>query len=137
MKDELEDIQPQETIPPLPKNISDMFDLFFELKEDAPFWEQFDTLTNAIAAYRVYLLKRHRTTGKKVTDAEEVFLYDCNEQHKHIEKMMMSAKKLGRLAGTVNENHDKNLLGKIIKMKGSVGDIVTTVPIIKKEAPNA
>lgn len=133
MKDDLQQIQPEEKIPPLPKDISDLFDLFFDLKPDAPFWEQFDHLTNAIAAYRVYLLKRHRTSGKKITDAEEVFLFDCNEQHKHIEKMMMSAKKLGRLTpNTVNPEMDGDILAKIVKMKGTSGEIVTTVPVSKK-----
>lgn len=128
-KDELEEIeQPVETLPPLTPAISDMFDLFFNLDETAPFWQQFDYLTNAISAYRIYLLKRHRTTGKKVTAAEECFLMDCNDQHKHLEKMMMSAKKLGRLNGTVNPNMESDLLAKIIKMKGSMGEIVTNVP---------
>lgn len=133
-KDDLEQIQPQETPPPLPPHISDMFDLFFDLDESAPFWEQFDHLTNAIAAYRVYLLRRHRTTGKKIIDAEELFLFDCNEQHKHLEKLMMSAKKLGRLSpDTVNPNMDSDLLARVVKMKGTVSDIVATVPQIKKE----
>lgn len=39
-------------------------------------------------------------------------------------------------ASSVNQNYGDDLLGKIIRMKSTTGDIVTTVPVVKKEAGN-
>lgn len=127
-----EQIQPEETPPQLPDYINDAFDAFFELDPNASMLDRFDALSHAIVAYRFYLLDRHRRTGKKKIDAEEVFLFDCNEQFKHIEKILISAKKMGRIHNAVNDNYETGLLAKIVKMKGSMGDIVTTVPTHKK-----
>lgn len=132
-KDDLEQIpQPEETPPKLPDYINDAFDAFFDLDPAATMLDRFDALSHAIVAYRFYLLDRHRRTGKKKVDAEEIFLFDCNEQFKHIEKILLAAKRMGRIQNAVGDDYDKGLLAKIIKMKGSVGDIVRTVPVNKK-----
>jgi hypothetical protein len=120
--------------PELTEDINMAFDDFFNLSSDATMFERFDALSHAIVAYRFHLLNRHRVTGKKRIDAEDVFLFDCNEQLKHIEKIIVSAKKLGRMSpASINHNYEGDLLAKIIRMKNSVGDIVTNVPLIKKE----
>lgn len=132
-KDDLEQIQPEETAPELPPEIHSAFDAFFELGPDANMLDRFDALSHAIIAFRFYLLDRHRRTGKKKIEADEIFLYDCNEQLKQIEKVLVSAKKLGRLPqATMNEDFGRSLLGKIVTMKGSMSDIVRNVPTHKK-----
>lgn len=116
----------------LPQDINDVFDSFFELDPAANMFDRFDALSHALIAFRFYLLDRHRKSGKPRITAEEVFLFDCQEQLREIEKVIMSAKKLGRL-GIPNENYSDDLLAKIVKMKGAVGNIVRNVPIAKTE----
>lgn len=127
-----EQIQPEEKPPKLPADLNDAFDAFFNLEPDANMLDRFDALSHAIIAFRFYLLDRHRKTGRKAYDSEELFLFDCNEQLKHIEKVIMSAKKLGRLQPSRTPDYGASLLGKIVEMKGSMGEIVTTVPTHKK-----
>lgn len=126
-----------EKAPELTEDINKAFDDFFNLSMESSYFEKYDALCHAIVAYRFHLLNRHRVTGKKRIDAEDVFLFDCNEQLRHIEKIISSAKKNGRMpASSVNQNYGDDLLGKIIRMKSTTGDIVTTVPVVKKEAGN-
>lgn len=130
--------QPQEKLPDLPKELNDAFDAFFHIDPSATMMDRFDALAHAIIAFRFHLLDRHRRTGKKKVNEEEVFLFECNEQLKAMEKVILSAKKLGRLVESKPpEQFESGLLGKIISMKGSVGDIVQKVPVEKKEVPGA
>lgn len=131
-KKEDEQIQPEEVIPKLPEEINNAFDAFFDLDPSVTMLDRFDALSHAIIAFRFYILDRHRRTGKKMVNAEELFLIDCNIQLKEMEKVLMSAKKLGRLHTPKNDNYDGNLVAKIVQMKGSLGEIVTTVPTHKK-----
>lgn len=125
--------QPPGKPPKLPKEVNDAFDAFFDLGSDATILERFDALLYSIMSFRMYLLERQRKTGKKKVDEEELFLFECNEQFKHIEKMLISAKRFGRLPVNVapTQQYNSDILAKVVKMKGSMGDIVTNVPIKK------
>lgn len=130
------EILTDEKAPELTPEINRAFDEFFDLDADASMYERFDRLSHAIVAYRFHLLNRHRVAGKKRISEEDVFLFDCQEQLKHIEKIITSAKRLGRIPdNSVNMNYGADMLARIVKMKNTVGSIVTTVPVKKKEAP--
>jgi len=124
-KDEVEDIpQPKEVAPELPPQISQAFDVFFDMDSDDDMWRRFDKLSLAIVEYRMYLLNRHRVTGKKRIDEEDVFLFDCNEQLKHIEKILMSAKKLGRTSSQPSDAWEDKQWLKRVKDSNTMGSIV-------------
>lgn len=136
-KKEFEQEQPEYTPPPVPQYINDAFDAMFNVGDNATMEQRFDSLAQAIVTFRFYLLDRHRRTGRKKVDEEELFLFECNEQFKHIERVFAAMKKHGRIANIPNDQFDEQLLGKIINMKGTIGEIVTTVPVVKKEVPGA
>lgn len=131
-KKEIEQEQPEYTPPPVPQYINDAFDAMFEVGDSATMEQRFDALMQAIVTFRFYLLDRHRRTGKKKVSEEELFLFECNEQFKYIERVFAAAKKHGRIANIPNEGFDRQLLAKIVKIKSGVGEIVTTVPVTKK-----
>lgn len=131
------EIPGDEKAPELTEDINKAFDDFFNISSDASMYERFDALSHAVVAYRFHLLDRHRKTGKQRINEEDVFLFDCNEQLKAIEKIIISAKRLGRVpASSVNPSYEGDLLAKIIRMRGTVGSIVTNVPVAKKEVSN-
>ena len=123
-KKEFEQEQPEYTPPPVPQYINDAFDAMFEVGDSATMEQRFDALMQAIVTFRFYLLDRHRRTGKKKVSEEEIFLYECNEQFKYIERVFAAAKKHGRITNIPNDQFDQDLRAKVIKMKGSIADIV-------------
>lgn len=133
VKKEIEEQAP----PPVPSYVNAAFDAMFDITDTATMEDRFDALMQAIVTYRFYLLDRHRRTGIKKVSEEEIFLFECQEQLKHIERVFAIAKKHGRIANKPNDSFNEDLLAKIIKMKGTTGEIVTTVPIIKKEGSGA
>lgn len=125
-KNEDEQIQPEsQDIPPkLPKALSEAFDAYFDENSGADMWQRFDMLSRAIVEYRSYLLNRHRLTGKKRLDTEDLFLFDCNEQLKHIEKILMTAKKLGRIGAPPSDGWEDREWLKRVKESTTTGSIV-------------
>lgn len=124
MKDELEDIPSVDVAPKLPKALNDAFDAYFDENSGADMWQRFDMLSRAIVEYRSFLLNRHRKTGKKRLDEEDLFLFDCNEQLKHIEKVLMSAKKLGRIGAPPSDGWEDKSWLKRVKESSTIGPIV-------------
>jgi hypothetical protein len=123
MKEEQE-IPSADVAPKLPKALNDAFDAYFDENSNADMWQRFDMLSRAIVEYRSFLLNRHRKTGKKRLDEEDLFLFDCNEQLKHIEKILMTAKKLGRIGAPPSDGWEDKEWLKRVKESTTMGSIV-------------
>lgn len=124
MQNEEQIPEPQDIAPKLPKALNDAFDAYFDDTLDIDMWQRFDMLSRAIVEYRSFLLNRHRKTGKKKLDEEDLFLFECNEQLKHIEKILMSAKKLGRIGAPPSDGWEDKEWLKRVKESTTVGSIV-------------
>jgi len=121
MNEELEVPQP---IPQVEEAFAEMFSMDSELSIE----ERLDKLVEAMTCSAFYLMDRQRRTGKKVSDAEREFQEEGMAQLKMIERCLSTAKKFGRLSGKVNPNFESGIVGRIRSMKGSVGDIVMSLP---------
>lgn len=102
--------------------------------EDSPLSmeERFDNLLQEIIAQAFFIIDRQRRTKQRMTDDEKNLQDDMMYQLRMIEKAFAIAKKQGRIASKPNERFDEQLVGKIKHMKSTIGDIVTTVPSVKK-----
>lgn len=130
----MDDIKEIPEKPDIPEWVDKAFDAVLDYQSDLSMERRFDDLLQTVTKYSFYLLERQRKTGKKKLEAEEEFIQECHHQLKMIERCFTMAKKHGRIVNKPNENYDTELLGKIISMKGTMGDIVQTVPPVKKEA---
>lgn len=129
--------EPEYTPPKVRIEVEEGFESIFNCDENSTMEQRFDALLQVMTANAFYLMDRMRSKGKKPSVEEKEFQEECMYQLKLIDKAFAVAKKHGRIANLQNEKYDTELLAKIIKMKGTTGDIVTRVPVIPKEGSDA
>jgi hypothetical protein len=138
-QDEKEQIipEPEYTPPKTSIAVDEGFESIFGCDENSTMEQRFDALMQVMTANAFYLMDRMRSKGKKPSVEEKEFQEECMMQLTMINKVFLMAKKAGRIGSRPNENYDNELLARVVRMKGSMADIVQTVPVNKKEAPNA
>lgn len=130
-------IEPEYEIPKVLPVVDDAFEELFKMDSEWSLEERFDNLLQAMTASAFLLIDRQRKTGKKIGEAEMDFQEQAFAQLKMIDKCWTIARKHGRVQkNAIGNNFEGELLGKIVGMKGTMSDIVTTVPVTKKEATN-
>lgn len=118
----------------LPESVIKAMDAILDDDLDATMEERFDALMQGLVAFRYYLIRRHAKEGKKKFDEEEVFLFEATAQLKEVERVFSMARKNGRISNNPNSDFDDQLRSKVVKMTGTMGDIVTKVPSHKKSS---
>ncbi len=118
----------EQELPKVIPQVDEAFAEMFSMDSEASIEERFDKLVEAMTCSAFYLMDRQRRTGIKVSDADREFQEEGMAQLKMIEKCLSMAKKFGRLSGKVNPNYESEILIRVRGMKGSVGDIVATLP---------
>ena len=132
-------IEPEYNIPVTSPGVDDAFAKLFSMDSEWSLEERFDRLMQAMTASAFYLMDRQRRTGKKIGDAEREFQEEAMAQLNLISKCWATARKYGRVpkeTAVPRNEFEGNLLGRIIDMKGMVGDLVRTVTVPKKEVPS-
>lgn len=137
MSEQKDYIEPEYKAPKVSISVDEGFESIFGCDENSTMEQRFDALLQVMTANAFYLMDRQRSKGKKPSVEEREFQEECMTQLNMITKCFNTAKKHGRIANAPNANYDTELLGKIINMKGTMGDIVAKIPQPKKEVPGA
>lgn len=126
---DLEEIpQPEYVVPKTSISVEEGFESIFGCDENSTMEQRFDALLQVLTANAFYLMDRQRSKGKKPSVEEKEFQEECMAQMNMIGKVFALARKHGRIANTPNENWDAQLLIKIKNKRGSIADIVQSLP---------
>lgn len=125
--------EPEYEKPFVRTGLEQAFESMFECDENATMEQRFDALLQVAWANSFYLLDRQRIYGKKPSDAEIDFQEQCDIQLKRMEKYFSMARKHGRIGNNPNDNFGTELVVRIQKRRGSLGDIVRDVPVHPKK----
>ncbi len=136
-EEQIQEVQPEYVAPKTTIAVEEGFESIFGCDENSTMEQRFDALMQVMTANAFYLMDRYRSKGKKPSVEEKEFQEECMAQLGLINKVFLMAKKSGRVTNRPNENYDNELRGRIAKMKGTMGDIVTMVPVNKKEVSGA
>lgn len=132
-EEQLKQPEPEYTPPKTTIAVEEGFESIFGCDENSTMEQRFDALLQVMTANAFYLMDRQRSKGKKPSVEEKEFQQECMAQLNLIDKAFTIAKKHGRIMNVPNDNYDSELLARVIRMKGSMGDIVTNVPVHPKE----
>lgn len=113
--------------PELRQQVHDAIDSVFDCDENSSLEQRFDAILQVMISNAFFLLDRQRRSGVKPSDEEKDFQQECLAQLKLIEKGFSVARKNGRIGNVPNQNFEGELLVRIKKMRGSMGNIVTTL----------
>jgi hypothetical protein len=126
-------LDPEYEIPKVIPQVEEAFEEIFRMDSEWSLEQRFDRLLEAMTASAFYLMDRQRRTGKKVGEAERDFQEEGMAQLRLIDKCWTIAKKHGRVSTAPNPTFEGDMMARIVKMKGTMSDIVQTVPVNKKE----
>jgi len=115
------------------KNLEQAIDAIEDEQSPLSMEERFDNLMQAGIAFALFLSKKARVTGKKVSKEDDIKQTVMMRQLHIVDKIFSIAKKHKRIANAPNFNFDRQLSQQIKEMNSSIGDIVSRLPENKKE----
>lgn len=97
---------------------------------DLTLGERVSILRQALTLNAFEALKRVKKHGSKsvISEEEEYKQVECMKHFKVIEQMYACEIKMSKLTGKTSDRMTSEFMDAIKKMKGSVGEIITTIP---------